>query len=95
MPPVVRRNEARDHVEHGGLAGSVRPQKADRLAPADGKADALHDHALAVGLLDVIGGEPTFGSDRVWIFLAGRQLLRTSIHVRMPVGRDASHCRRL
>ena len=93
--PVVCRDEARDHVEHGGFAGSVRPQKADRFAPPDGKADALHDHALAIGFLDVVGGEPTFGADRVRIFRVRYGLRRMPIHVRMPVLRATSRGGRL
>ena len=29
--PAVRRDEARDQVEQGGLAGAVRPDHADQL----------------------------------------------------------------
>ena len=40
-------DQAGDHVEHGGLAGAVRAEQADRLAAADIDADAAHDLAGA------------------------------------------------
>ena len=47
---VIRLDQAGDHVEHGGLAGAVRTEQADRLAAADIDADAAHDLAGAKAL---------------------------------------------
>ena len=46
-----------DHVEHGGLAGAVRAEQADRLAAADIDADAAHDLAGAETLFHAVHGE--------------------------------------
>src|SRR5204863_836940 len=35
-------DQAGDHVEHGGLAGAVRPEQTDRLAAADIDGNAAH-----------------------------------------------------
>ena len=43
MRAAIRRDQAGDHVEHGGLAGAVRTQQPDRLAAADIDADAPHN----------------------------------------------------
>ena len=49
--------EASDHVKDGGLAGPVRPQQPDRLAPSNRKADVLHHHSAAIALTEVMDGE--------------------------------------
>ena len=64
MRPASAGDQAGDHVEHGGLAGAVGAQQADRLAAARGEADALHDHAAAIALLHVDGGEPALSRHR-------------------------------
>ena len=58
----VRRHQAGDHVEHGGLAGAVGTEQAHRLAAPGGQADALHHHAAAVALLHVDGGQPALAA---------------------------------
>ncbi len=58
---AVDRNETGDHVEHGGLAGTVRSQQPDRLAAADGETDPAHHLALAETLLDVARLQPAVG----------------------------------
>ena len=76
MSPCVGRDEAGDHVEHGGLAGAVGSEQPDRFPARDGQADALHHHALAVGLLDVLRAEPAFRRER----------LRTAVGVASGIG---------
>ena len=50
--PGVRLDQPGDHVEHGGLAGAVGAEQADRLAAPHIDADAAHHLALAEALLD-------------------------------------------
>ncbi len=54
---AVGLDQAGDHVEHGGLAGAVRAEQADRLAAAHIERDALDHRAAAEALLDAVGGE--------------------------------------
>ena len=50
--------EAEHHQDGRGLAGAVRPQQAERLAPQDVEIDAVDDDARAVAL-----GEAPRGDD--------------------------------
>jgi len=58
-----------DHVEHGGLAGSVRPEQSDRLAPAQRQAHTPHDLALGEAFLDAVDRQRSFFADdrREWV----------------------------
>ena len=47
-------DQAGDHVEHRGLAGAVRAEQADRLAPPHIERDALHHHAAAETFLNAV-----------------------------------------
>ncbi len=66
---IVRRDQAGDHVETGGLAGAVRPEQAHDLAAMQGEADALHHRPAAERLADpvheqAVGGDDGFRSVR-------------------------------
>ncbi len=50
-------DQAEHHADGGGLAGAVRPQKADDLAAADFEAELVDRQAVAVALREVVGGE--------------------------------------
>ena len=52
--PLVGLDQPGDHVEHGGLAGAVRPEQSDRLAAPQRQAHALHDLAADEALLDAV-----------------------------------------
>ena len=58
---LVGGNQARDHVEHGGLAGAVRPKQPDSLAAADIETDAADDGALLEALDHGADGEAADG----------------------------------
>ena len=47
----VRRHQADDHVERGGLAGAVRAEQADHFAAFDLQRHVAHHLALAIALL--------------------------------------------
>ena len=53
----VSLDQARDHVEHGGLAGAVRAEQTDRLATAHIDAHAMDNLARAKTLLDLVRSE--------------------------------------
>ena len=46
----VDREQRRQHLEHGGLAGAVGSQDAEHLAPAYDEVDAVDGALLAEGL---------------------------------------------
>ena len=48
----IGRDQARDHVEAGGLAGAVGTQQADNLAALDRQADGSHHRTLFVAFAD-------------------------------------------
>src|SRR5690606_10313466 len=52
---IVRRDQAGQDVERGGLAGTVRPQQTHRLAPTDPQADVAQHGAAAILLADLEG----------------------------------------
>ncbi len=58
---AIGRDQAGDHVEHGGLAGAVGPEQADRLAAPHIEADALHHLAADEALLDAVRREIAMG----------------------------------
>ena len=66
----IRRDQAGDHIENGGLAGSVRSEKADALAAADRQGRALHHAAALVALFDTRGDQPAFAAH--WLGLGPR-----------------------
>ena len=49
----VRRQQAGDHVEAGGLAGAVRPQQAHHLAALQRQADTADHRPAAVALAEI------------------------------------------
>jgi hypothetical protein len=49
-PSPIYRNEARNHVKNRCFAGSIRPQKTDRLAIANNQARIIDNDLLAVSL---------------------------------------------
>ena len=49
---VVRRNEAEQHIERGGLAGAVGPEQRDELAGCDGQVDPVDGWDSSEGLAD-------------------------------------------
>ena len=51
---LIRPDQPGDHVEGRGLAGTVRPQKADGFARLHGQAHIFHHLAAAIGLADAI-----------------------------------------
>src|SRR5262249_26589411 len=55
--PAVSLDEPRDHVEDGGLAGTVGPEQADRFAAPDVEARAPDHLAAAEALFDPVGRE--------------------------------------
>ena len=59
---AVRRDQAGDHVETGGLAGPVRPQQARDLATLDMQGDVAHHLPLAERAGDVF--DPQAGQAR-------------------------------
>lgn len=52
-------DQAGDHVEHGGLAGAVRAEQADRFAAAHIDADAAHHLAAAERLFHAMHSQET------------------------------------
>ena len=58
IEPSSAGNQPGDHVEHGGLAGAVRPEQSDRFAAADVEADAADDGALLEALDHGADGQP-------------------------------------
>ena len=56
----VSRNQADDHVEAGGLAGTVGAQQADHFAGVEGQPEILDDFALLVLLAQALGDEHYF-----------------------------------
>src|SRR5579859_1688077 len=59
---IVRRDQAGDHVEAGGLAGAVGAEQAHDLAPRQPQGDALHHRPAAERLADVVDHQ-AFASD--------------------------------
>ncbi len=53
-PPFVSGNQSGDHVEHRGLARTVRTQQTDGLAPFYRKAYSANDEAILETLNDGI-----------------------------------------
>ena len=49
--------EAEDRVQHGRLAGTVRPDQAQRLALADPQAEIMQDFHLAVAGAQIVDRE--------------------------------------
>ena len=49
-PPGTRLLEAGDHPQHGGLAGSARPQHGEELAVLDAQVEVVHGRDAAEGL---------------------------------------------
>ncbi len=58
---LVGGDQSRNHVEHGGLAGAVRPQQPDGLAAAQIETDAADDGALLEALDHGANGEQADG----------------------------------
>ncbi len=54
---TVGGDQARDHVEHRGLAGAIGAEQADRLAPPHIKRDALHHGTAAEAFFHAMRGE--------------------------------------
>ncbi len=52
---LVRLNQADDHVETGGLAGTVGAEQADDLAAVNRQADIAHDLTAFIGLGQMLG----------------------------------------
>jgi hypothetical protein len=59
----IGRDEPRDHVKAGRLAGAVRPQKPDHLAAAHAHRHAAHDGAPLEGLAEIFSEEPAAALD--------------------------------
>src|SRR5882724_10708152 len=77
---AIRLDQAGDHVEHGGLAGAVRTQQADRLAAADIDADAAHHLPRAETFFHAVHSKKAGPLDQARRFAAiglGTGLLRT------------------
>ena len=60
MRPLIRLDQAGDHVEHGGLAGAIRPQQPDGFAAPDIKTRAFHDLAAREALFQPVRGQKSF-----------------------------------
>jgi len=52
---LVRLDQADDHIETGGLAGTVGAKQADDLAAVDRQADVAHDLTAFIGLGQMLG----------------------------------------
>src|SRR5262249_9356028 len=55
-------DQAGDHVEHGGLAGTVGTEQAHRFAATGLQAHSLDHHAAAIALLHVDDREPAWAA---------------------------------
>ncbi|GGE32535.1 hypothetical protein GCM10007276_07260 [Agaricicola taiwanensis] len=54
---MIGGNKAGDHIEHRGLAGSVRTQEPYSFAATHRQADVMHHRALAIAFRETLGGE--------------------------------------
>ena len=61
--PAIGLDQACDHIEHSGLAGSVWAEQANGFATPDVKADALHHFAPDKRLLDRMHSKEFLGPD--------------------------------
>jgi hypothetical protein len=50
-----RTQQSRQHLDGGGLAGTVRPEESEDLAPAHGEADIVHRDEAAVHAAQIGG----------------------------------------
>ena len=57
-PAAVGGNEARDHVEHGRLAGAIGSQKSHSFTAPDGERDIAHHRPPLVGLPQPFNHQP-------------------------------------
>src|SRR4029078_11710448 len=62
---LVGWDQAGDHVEHGGLAGAVRPEQTDGLAAGNVEAHAAYDGPLLEALDNLIDDEAA-GQFALW-----------------------------
>ena len=86
-----RRDGAGDHVDDGGLAGPVRPQKTDDLARRHGEARIVDgdDAAEALGEAGYVEHRCHRGASAAGMSLAGSRRRRAhcaSAHSRTPLG---------
>ena len=69
-PAVIRRHQAHDHVEAGGLAGAVGAEQADNLAGANFQRNVQHHFFLLVAFCQITGPENCHPNlSRHWIEL--------------------------
>lgn len=64
---LVCLDQADNHVETGGLAGTVGAKQADDLAAVDRQADVAHDLTAFIGLGQMLG----FQGCHYWAFFFG------------------------
>jgi hypothetical protein len=71
---LIGLHQPRDHIEHGGLAGPVRAQQADRLAARDMQAHVFHDAARFVGLRQIMDRQQAFAVKSGRLAVGGARL---------------------
>ena len=54
---VIRLEQGGEDVDHGGLAGAVRPEQREHGAFGDGQVDTVEDHVGAERLADADRGD--------------------------------------
>src|SRR2546422_5586570 len=70
---ALGRQQADQHVEGRRLAGPVRPEQADDLAPVDVQGDVVHDSAVLEPFLQALGDEALHALVRTLGRTAGRR----------------------